>query len=71
MIRDPNAQWFASVSYVPWGSNDNAGTHTGSIAGSDIGAFAVAASVDFSALGMVNNPVWVAVAGRAMRRRLD
>ena len=58
MIRDPNAQWFASVSYVPSGSNDNAGTLTGTIVRSDIGTFAVAASVDFSALGMVGNPVF-------------
>ena len=46
------------MSYVPWGSNDNAGTLTGTIERFDIGTFAVAASVEFSALGMVGNPVF-------------
>jgi hypothetical protein len=49
-IRDPNYQWYASVTYVPSGLGNNSGLLTGSIEHANLGSFSVAASVDFSAL---------------------
>ncbi len=57
-IRDPNFQWFASVSYVPSGNDDNTGTLTGRIEHLNLGTFEVASSVDFGALGLAGNPVF-------------
>ena len=55
-IRDPDLQWYASVSYTPSGL-DNSGVLTGTIA-HPLGTFAVSATVDFNALGLAGNPVF-------------
>jgi Bacterial lectin/PEP-CTERM motif len=57
-IRDPDFQWYASVSYVPSGNSDNAGMLTGRIEHLNLGTFEVEASVDFSGLGLAGNPVF-------------
>lgn len=57
-IRDPDFQWYASVSYLPSGNGDNTGMLTGRIEHLNLGSFEVATSVDFSALGLVGNPVF-------------
>lgn len=49
-IRDPDFQWYASVSYAPSGLNDNTGMLTGQIQHLNLGSFSVSATVDFSAL---------------------
>ncbi|MDP3204238.1 MAG: PEP-CTERM sorting domain-containing protein [Hydrogenophaga sp.] len=57
-IRDPNYQWRGMLSYLPSGNGDNAGELTGTIWHLNLGSFAVAASVDFNALGLVGVPVF-------------
>ena len=57
-IRDPNFQWYASVSYVPSGNNDDMGVLTGRIVHINLGTFEVASSVDFNALGLVGSPLF-------------
>ena len=56
-IRDPNFQWRAEVDYLPSGNNDQAGVLTGRIEHFNLGSFAVAAAVDFSALGLDGSAV--------------
>ena len=58
LIRDPNFQWYAHVDYTPSGLNDNAGSLMGTIEHLNLGNFSVSANVDFTALGMVGNPVF-------------
>jgi MYXO-CTERM domain-containing protein len=57
-IRDPDFQWYAQVDYAPSGLEDQAGTLTGRIEHLNLGSFEVAATVDFSALGLAGNPVY-------------
>jgi len=57
-IRDPNFQWWASVSYVPSGNDDNTGMLTGRIEHLNLGSFEVVANIDFGALGLADNPVF-------------
>lgn len=56
-IRDPNFQWRAEVDYLPSGNNDQAGLLTGRIVHFNLGSFAVAAAVDFGALGLDGSAV--------------
>lgn len=49
-IRDPNFQWYATVSYQPSGDNDYTGTLTGRIDHPNLGDFEVTSAVDFNAL---------------------
>ena len=56
-IRDPDFQWYASVNYAPSGL-DNAGMLTGCMEHINLGSFSVEAAVDFSALGLVDIPVY-------------
>ena len=56
-IRDPNFQWRTEVDYLPSGNNDQAGVLTGRIEHFNLGSFAVAAAVDFSALGLDGSAV--------------
>lgn len=56
-IRDPDFQWYASVSYTASGLN-NTGTLTGHIEHLNLGIFEVSAVVDFDTQGMVGNPVF-------------
>jgi hypothetical protein len=57
-IRDPDFQWYASVTYAPSGLDDNTGVLRGRIDHLNLGSFSVAATVDFGALGLVGNPVF-------------
>lgn len=57
-IRDPDFQWYASVSYTPSGLGDNAGTLTGTIDHLNLGSFSVSAPVSFDQLGLVGVPVY-------------
>jgi hypothetical protein len=57
-IRDPNYQWYASVTYLPSGFGDNAGTLTGTITHLNLGSFTVSAAVSFADLGLVGTPVF-------------
>ena len=56
-IRDSNFQWRAEVDYLPSGNNDQAGLLTGRIVHFNLGSFAVAAAVDFGALGLDGSAV--------------
>ena len=56
-IRDPNFQWRAEVDYLPSGNNDQVGLLTGRIVHFNLGSFAVAAAVDFGALGLDGSAV--------------
>jgi len=49
-IRDPDFQWYASVSYLPSGNGDFTGTLTGTIEHLNLGSFSVSAGVDFGAI---------------------
>ncbi|MDR7333539.1 lectin-like domain-containing protein [Roseateles asaccharophilus] len=57
-IRDPNYQWYASLSFAPSGLDDHAGTLTGTIEHLDLGTFTVSAAVSFADLGLVGEPVY-------------
>ena len=57
-IRDPDFQWRATVSYLPSGNGDNSGLLSGEILHANLGTFTVTAAVDFSAVGMVDSPVY-------------
>lgn len=57
-IRDPDYQWFAQVDYLPSGLGDQAGVLTGRIEHLNLGSFAVAAAVDFGALGLDGSAVY-------------
>jgi hypothetical protein len=57
-IRDPALQWVATLSYVPSGLDDDAGTVTGTIWRPDLGSFSVSADIDFAAEGLAGGPVY-------------
>lgn len=58
MIRDPNFQWYASLTYTPSGNGDNAGMLTGRIDHLNLGNYTVSAQVSFDDLGLVGVPVF-------------
>lgn len=49
-IRDPDFQWYAQVSYVPSGNDDNIGILTGQIEHPNLGSFSVSTEVNFDDL---------------------
>ncbi len=57
-IRDPNFQWFGSLSFTPSGLGDNTGQLTGNINHLNLGSFSVQAGVDFNALNLVGQTVY-------------
>lgn len=66
-IRDPNFQWAASLVYTPSGLGNQSGTLTGTLEHLNLGSFSVAATVDFSAVGLTNGPVfWGFTAGNGL-----
>ena len=57
-IRNAYYQWFGSLAYTPSGLDDNAGMLEATIDHLNLGSFSVQAAVDFSALGLVGQPVF-------------
>ncbi|MEO3691214.1 lectin-like domain-containing protein [Roseateles paludis] len=62
-IRVINYQWWGAVHYTASGLGDSAGTFTGTIENLDYGSFSVSSGVDFAALGLAGQPVYVGFTG--------
>jgi len=57
-VRDPDFQWFGSLSYTPSGLDDNTGLLVAGMEHINLGSFSTEVQVDFGALGLAGVPVY-------------